>query len=236
MTLDVFYLTYNGDYSQDNMNRIMELSKQGQRVINIDGIQGIYNAHRECALQTITDHFFVIDGDAFLRKDFDLGFVPSDKKMIYPKIPESKCTLVWRAYNPVARITYGYGGVKLFHTTLFDDSDMTGLVDMSTTIARKGMPYYPVKEVSNDTIFNTSPFAAWRGAFRECAKISSKQVEHDEQDERITAWLNPDPDIKYSSYARIGARMGNQYGKNNRDMTKVNDWEWLNIVFKDLAL
>lgn len=233
--LDIFYLTYDGDYSQKNMNRIMELSSHGQRVTVVAGIEGIYNAHRECSLLSLTDHFFVIDGDAYLREDFDLGFVPSTEKMIYPNTPESECTLVWRAYNPVARITYGYGGVKLFHQRLFEDDNQGNLVDMSTTIARKGLPYYAVNEVSNDTCFNTSPFNAWKGAFRECAKLSSNQVTHELQQERIAAWLKPDPYVEFSNYARIGARMGNAYGKSGNDMTKVNDWEWLKTVFEELA-
>ena len=232
--LDIFYLTYDGDYSQKNMNRLMELSQKGQRVINVDGVKGIYNAHRECAMQAITDHFFVVDGDAYLKDDFDLSFIPSDEKEIYPETPESKCTLVWRAYNPVARITYGYGGVKLFHYSLFDKEDDGTLVDMSTTIARKGLPYYPVPEVSNDTVFNTSPFNSWKGAFRECAKLSSGSV--DDSDERIVGWLNPDPDVEFSSYARIGARMGVSYGKSGKDMTRVNDWEWLKTFFGEIVL
>lgn len=235
MTLDVFYLTYDGDYSQRNMTRIMEKSAPKQRVTNVDGIEGIYNAHKMCSDMSITDHFFVIDGDAYLKDDFDLSFVPSDEKMIYKNVPESKCTLVWRAYNPVARITYGYGGVKLFHKSLFDD-DIDGLVDMSTTIARKGLPYYPVPDVSNDTVFNTTPFNAWKGAFRECSKLASNQVSHMDQEERLTSWLNPNPDVEFFSYARIGARMGNQYGKSGNDMTKVNDWHWLKTVFEELAL
>lgn len=58
MTLDVFYLTYDGDYSQRNMTRIMEKSAPKQRVTNVDGIEGIYNAHKMCSDMSITDHFF----------------------------------------------------------------------------------------------------------------------------------------------------------------------------------
>lgn len=233
-TIDVFYLTYGGDYSQKNMNRIMEKAHPSQRVTNVDGVEGIYNAHKMCSDMSMSEHFFVIDGDAYLRDDFDLGFIPSETKMIYPNTPESKCTLVWRAYNPVARITYGYGGVKLFHKSLFED-EIEGLVDMSTTIARKGLPYFPVPDVSNDTNFNTSPFATWRGAFRETAKMSSKQVDHNEQDERLNAWLNPDPNVEFATYARRGARMGKEYGQSGNDMTRVNDWEWLETVFRELV-
>lgn len=236
-SLNVFYLTYDGDYSQKNMNRIMELSSPNQNVTNIDGIQGIYNAHKMCADVSMTDHFFVIDGDAYLHDDFDLGFIPSDEKMIYPRQSESNCTLVWRAYNPVARITYGYGGVKLFHKSVFAD-EVDGIVDMSTTIANKGFPYYPVPTLSNDTVFNVSPFATWRSAFRECVKLSSKinpNQKDSESDARLTAWLNPNPDAEFSAYARMGARMGKQFGQNENDMTNINDWQWLKTVFEELV-
>jgi hypothetical protein len=236
--LDIFYLTYKSDFSERNLNRILSLAAPDQRVINIDGVNGIYNAHRECALQSEYEHFFVVDGDAFLRSDFDLGYIPSYETEVYSGVVQANCTHVWRAYNPVIDMTYGYGGVKLLHYELFEDDLPTQVIDMTTTIARKNKPYYSVKSVSNDTIFNTSEFSAWKGAFRECAKLSSG-IMTDEIDEKIQRWLQPNPTADFAYSARLGAKMGVTFGRANngnvQKMLQINDFNWLENCFKEVA-
>ena len=39
--LDIFYLTYLDDYSEENFERIKELASPGQNVIHIKDIDGI---------------------------------------------------------------------------------------------------------------------------------------------------------------------------------------------------
>ena len=38
--LDIFYLTYHNDYSQDNFEQIKKLAGENQRVINVADIDG----------------------------------------------------------------------------------------------------------------------------------------------------------------------------------------------------
>ena len=52
--------------AKENFERIKELALPGQNVIHIKDIDGIYNGHKECALQSSTKHFFVIDGDGWV--------------------------------------------------------------------------------------------------------------------------------------------------------------------------
>ena len=119
--LDIFYLTYLDDYSKENFERIKELALPGQNVIHIKDIDGIYNGHKECALQSSTKHFFVIDGDGWVLGNFDFSYVPNETDEVYPQTSTAQCTHVWRAVNPATGQTYGYGGVKLFAREAFMD-------------------------------------------------------------------------------------------------------------------
>ena len=114
LMLDIFYLTYKHDYSKENFERIKEIARPGQNVLHVADIEGIYNAHKECALQSSTSHFFVVDGDAWIDDEFDFSYVPSTTDEVYPETCSAQCTHVWRAINPATRRAYGYGGVKLF--------------------------------------------------------------------------------------------------------------------------
>ena len=49
--LDIFYLTHKHDYSKENFERIKEIARP-QNVLHVADIEGIYNAHKECALQS----------------------------------------------------------------------------------------------------------------------------------------------------------------------------------------
>ena len=56
----------------------------------------------------------------------------------------------------------------------------TTRADMTTSISRH---FKPIKVVSNITAFNTDAFSAWRSAFRECAKLSSKTISRQTNEE-----------------------------------------------------
>ena len=175
--LDIFYLTYHDDYSQDNHRRLKELAQPNQNVIHVADIDGIYNGHKECALQSSTKHFFVVDGDGWVKDDFDFSYIPNETDEVYPQTSTAQCTHVWRAVNPATGQTYGYGGVKLFARDAFMDKAYIDiqhpLVDVTTEVAKRGYPYLPIEQISNETRFATTPFNAWKSAFRETVKLAS---------------------------------------------------------------
>jgi len=230
--IDVFYLTYGDDFSQANLNRIRDKLAPGQQAYVVKDVPGIYNAHRECALSSNTDHFYVIDGDAYLVDEFDLSYVPSDTIDVYPGVPQSRCVHVWRAYNPVIDMTYGYGGVKLLHKELFQEENPEGIVDMSTTIAKHDMPYWAVPDLSCISKFNTTPFNTWKAAFREVAKLVSGNLSHG-VDDKIKRWMNPTPSAMHSSFALLGATKGKYFGEQGKDLSLLNDFEWLKQEFEN---
>jgi hypothetical protein len=89
-------------------------------------------------------------------------------------------------------------------------------------------------EVSNITAFNTDTFSAWRSAFRECVKLSSKVIDRQKSDEtnrRLETWKTVGKDRPFGEYAILGAIQGEEYGllnKNNlSELKKINDFDWL---------
>jgi hypothetical protein len=108
----------------------------------------------------------------------------------------------------------------------------TSKPDMTTSIS----PHFiAVEEVANITAFNTNPFEAWRSAFRECAKLSSKTIsrQNDEETEsRLQVWCTVGEDTPYGTYAIAGARSGREFGISNMaDISLINNFQWLEEQF-----
>tara|TARA_Y100000389_G_scaffold52751_2_gene48584 strand:- start:2765 stop:4369 length:1605 start_codon:yes stop_codon:yes gene_type:complete len=237
--LDIFYLTYKNDFSQENYDRIKDRSGFPQRVVNVADVDGIYNAHKECARQSKTDHFFVVDGDAWVVDDFDFSYIPSTTDEVYPETCSAQCTHVWRAINPATGMTYGYGGVKLFAREAFFDKAWAHVefpgVDVTSEVARRGFPYLPIEHVSNETRFNTTAFNAWKGAFRESTKLASGIATQDRRT-KLKEWKTPLEDVGFRAEILLGAIMGENYGTVNvgkgDKLHRINNWKWLNTWFK----
>jgi hypothetical protein len=132
-------------------------------------------------------------------------------------------------------LEYGYGGVKLLpkHMTMMMDVNS---VDMTMSISPR---FVVMNQLSNITDFNTDPLNAWRSAFRECVKLSSKIIAGQLDDEttyRLDAWLYRPSSAKNIEYVRSGAMAGTIYGLTHKgspeDLAKINDYTWLSNEFK----
>jgi hypothetical protein len=166
--------------------------------------------------------FWVVDGDAQIVDDFKFDHEVSSYDL--------DCVHVWRARNPVNGLEYGYGGVKLLPRMLTLKMDTT-TNDMTTSISDK---FKAMPEVSNITAFNTDPLSTWRGAFRECAKLASKTIQgqlEEETNERLKTWTTHADGI-HSRYALRGANAGMQFGlSDGADLGLINDFEWLELQY-----
>ena len=78
--LDIFYLTYQNDYSKENWERLNELAHPIKNVLHVKDIEGIYDAHKECARLSEFDHFFVVDGDGWVLDTFDFSYITSQTR------------------------------------------------------------------------------------------------------------------------------------------------------------
>lgn len=229
--IDVFFLSYDEPFADENFELLKLFAPTAKRV---HGIKGIFDAHKECARQSKTSHFYVIDADAIIDEEFSFKFTPSASKFVYETIPETDCVFVWRSRNPVNDLLYGYGGAKLFpKQKLLDAEDWN--VDMTTTI---GATFVPKFQISNITAFNTDPFNAWKSAFRECTKLASSIIpnsDNTDNEYRLKVWCERGEKRPYGDYCMLGAEQGADFGERYRDkphiLNKINDFEWLQEVF-----
>ena len=221
---DIVFISYN----EPNADKNWELLKHRfPRAKRVHGVTGIHQAHIEAAKLSTTPMTWIVDGDAVIKDTFNFDYYVEEK--------DHDVVHVWRSENKVKGLEYGYGGVKLFPTELTLNMD-TSKPDMTTSISRR---FKPVKEVANITEFNTDPFNAWKSAFRECAKLASKVIDRqkdDETDIRLGVWTSDKGrDEPFGDYVIQGARAGRMYGANNQgDLTAlklINDFEWLRNRF-----
>lgn len=217
---DIFFLSNNEEYADEHYELLLQRYPNTKRV---DGVQGIAAAHKTCANMSTTPYFWVVDADAELLPSFSLDFCP-------PRAEWGK-VYVFRSRNPVNGLIYGNGGVKLLPTKGVLNAPDTN-VDFTTSIG----PFVPVATLSNMNNFNKTPYEAWKGAFREAAKLTSgviKNANARETSARLKAWMEKGKEKENGEYCLIGAQMGHEFALNsNNDIHKINDTNWLKEQYK----
>jgi len=228
LSYDIFFISYNEVNADINYEKLVSKYPAAKR---IHGVKGIHQAHLAAAKASSTEFFWVVDADAEIVENFVFHYqIPH-----YDNHAKS-CVYVWFSKNPVNGLEYGYGGVKLLPKNLTIDMN-TNSVDMTTSISDN---FKVIKQVSNITKFNVDPVSTWRSAFRECAKLASRVIDRnydDENDERLYIWCNLGKDQLFGDYAISGAKAGKKYGEENiqdhEALNKINDYAWLEQQFKE---
>jgi hypothetical protein len=217
----------NGESNADeNYNLLLQRYPHAKR---IDRVKGIHQAHIAAAQLAETEMFWVVDGDAQILDDFDF-----DYQIAHYDIDGRQTVHVWRSFNPVNNLVYGYGGVKLLPTELTRNVDVNS-TDMTTSISKH---FKGIDVMSNTTAFNTDAFSAWRSGFRECVKLASRVIDRQKDDEtefRLNAWCTRGADKPFGEYAIAGSILGREYGERNRNnlraLKMINDFNWLQEQF-----
>jgi hypothetical protein len=240
--LDVFFLSYNEPYADENYAKLKEIVPNARRV---NGIKGFAAAHQECARRSFTNNFYVVDSDAIIVEDFDFSFTPS-KFNKWWHAPESDSICIWSSINPINGLIYGHGGVKILpkQPLLCENKDV---IDFTTGF---GLSTKVFDKVSNITAFNYDEFNTFRSAFRECAKLASNLTNKEildkldsdevikiqtEAENRLHIWTTTGIESKFGKYCMEGAIQGKQYGtrnvKNTQALKLINDYEWMKNEF-----
>jgi len=225
---DVAFISYKEEFAEKNYKKLLERVPYARWTRNV---KGIHQAHIEAARKATTDMFYIVDADADVVENFKF-----DMQIPYYDFNARKSVYVWRSRNPVNNLEYGYGGVKLFPRQMTIDMD-TSKPDMTTSISDS---FRPMDTVANSTVINTDAFTAWKSAFRECVKLSSRTIDRQddtETAERLDVWCTVGADKSYGEYAIRGAKEGREYGvKHSNDteaLYKINDFNWLRERFNE---
>lgn len=226
--LDIIFISYDEPNADQNWQNLRKRFPHAKRV---HGVKGIANAHIEAAKKASTTFFYVVDADAEILDAFKFEYKPTEHEAEYVHI--------WSAFNPAIGLDYGYGGVKLFSKKFF--ANVTSQLDFTTTLA-KGIKLMP--EIACVTKFNSDPFRAYRGSFREAAKLyvttqsaDIPKKERDEARERLSAWVEPLRHCAFRSHVVAGARQGlyesKKAGADKSGLMFINDHDLLNRLFAE---
>lgn len=224
--LDIIFISYDEENADRNFLALKDVYPHARR---IHGIDGIGKAHLEAAKLANTEFFYVVDGDTEVLPEFDFSYTPLDYDKAYVHI--------WLAQNPVNGLTYGNGGIKLFHKGLFSDV-RSSWIDFTTSIGH-GLKLMPM--VASITRFNTSPLKTWRTAFREAVKLQLMVLHQDHEARgRLEAWCTGAVrGGRFAKWAHRGAAAGREWAKMYADqpikLATINDYEWLRTEFEASA-
>ena len=225
-TIDVVFISYNEPNAEDNWTRVKEKAPWAQRV---DGVTGILEAHKAAAKLARTDMFYVVDGDALLFKKFEFKYKPS--------IFDRDCTYIWSAKNPLADLTYGHGGVKLFSKAKLLKLKKWRTLDMTASVSEK---IKVMSEISNWTAFNTDDFSVWKTAFREAVKLSfnvHRYPDNPEHGLRLQKWKDVDRTQPFGKTAVEATEQAIKFVNDNEfdmdELIKINDRAWLIDIYQN---
>lgn len=222
--IDCFMVASDEPNADANWQRLLEVMPHAKRVGDAGSI---FSSYRECARQCKTNRFFVVDADNWIVENFDFE---------WGDVARPGHVFVWRAHNPVNNLVYGHGAIKLFCVDDWRGFDSCqSRIDVTMSI---GDTYRIVDRLASEHRFNTSPFHAWRTAFRECVKLSAyprSKPGADVAADRLKVWVSEGENQPYGKWCVLGAQQGAAFGRqhfgNPVELLKVNDYQWLKDLF-----
>ena len=220
MNYDIFFLSCGEPFADQHFQLLKNRFPFARRV---DGVKGIYAAHKVAAIKSTTEHFWVVDADTLVSDDFCFNFKvgPIEFDVVH----------IWHSKNDINDAVYGNGGIKLLPKFLFD-IEHTNKIDITTGLSDQ-IKILP--ELVSTHCISKTPYIAWRTGFREAVKLTL-QDDADSQ-RRLQTWMTKGLSKPNGGYAVLGAKAGNKYAQSNSldtlKIAKINDYVWLHSQFKE---
>ncbi len=223
--LDIIFISYSESNADKNW---LELKRRFPRAKRVHGVKGIREAHMRAAEKAETTFFFVVDGDNRINKDFrfERPAVGLREEALY----------VYRCYNPVNDLVYGYGAIKIYNKSLLQPGQDKQYTDFATRITQD---YVIIDEVASSTHFFHTSEEAWRGAFREAYKLSSQCIDRQNTQQtldRLVQWCESSNEVTNAAWVLLGARQGRDLASqtSSRDLD-INNFDQLQVFFNEHA-
>ena len=217
---DVFFVSNGETNAEANWQQLQAVCPRAQRVKNINGRRAVF---QHCAALAKTSHFFIVTGKNRVTNANVFDFQPNRLK--------SARHWVFRAKNASNGLEYGHMSIVLYNT-----------LHVVSTPEDFGLDYtmYSVHdEVTwkvSEAEFATSPWEAWRTAFRECVKLQDiyDRTGEPTAQERLEVWTTTAHGDN-SEWVLRGANDGLQYAKENQGdrsaLALTVEWSWLKDYF-----
>jgi hypothetical protein len=215
--LDIVFID-NGEPNAEH--NYLHLKWAAERASNIkihrsSGVNGRVAAYQTAAELSTTPWFFAVFAKLHVDRDFDWTWQPD-------RLQEPK-HYIFHAFNPINGLTYGHQAMIAYNKKLVLANSGQGL-DFTLDDAHEVVPI-----LSGTADYASSPWVAWRTAFREVLKLkSSLDVE---SQFRLNKWLTVamgQPNGQYSIYgAQDAVEYYDEVNGDFAELKKSYDWSWL---------
>jgi hypothetical protein len=221
-SMDIVFIS-NGESNADHNwkhLRHTDHATRKNRLVRVDGINGRAAAYHAAAQASNTPWFFAVFAKLEVEPGFDWSWQPD--RMQQPK------HYIFHARNPVNGLVYGHQAMIAYNRQLVLANDGTGGLDFTLDDAHEVVPI-----LSGTAYYNTSPWVAWRTAFREVLKLRHSLPDV-ENEYRLNQWLNfdnTDSHVVNESWSRWGAEDAVEYYESVvgdfAALKKSYEWSWL---------
>jgi hypothetical protein len=173
-----------------------------------------------------TPWYFAVFAKTRLHEGFDFSFVPD-----YMQQPKH---YIFNCRNVSNGLEYGHMGMVLYNCAGIRSTNRAGNFGLDYTLS---FPHESIPLLSCHGEFATTPYHAWRTAFRETAKLAYfESVEPTVDNQyRLNIWLNR-AEGNNSEWVLRGAQDGYDfYTATQGELDKLKQsfrWEWLRSYFE----
>lgn len=223
MQADIFFISFKESNCEENWDRVKYLHPMA---IRLHGIQGIDKVHNTCDMLCSNEYFWTVDGDNYLTNVLNWDN------------PINHDLLMFKATDPIHKNLTLLGGVKLWKKGSIINKDMSkGDFSLNATKSKIVLDYS-----FSETRYNSSPYDAWKTAFRHCVKLMSIIFRSRPNAKNIDSYIEQWKDCinvpaLNSNWCYQGYLDAVEYVKvydnNIEHLNYINDYEWLDCFFKD---
>ena len=224
---DIVYISYDEVDSEKNYKTLLNLTKDLPNTVHrVHGVTGMQQALKEASSKSKTPWSYHVFAKTELNPDFKFDYSPD-----YMQIPKH---YIFYAQNMSNDLVYGEMGVILYNNKMVIESPEYSELGLDFTMS---FPTEVVPELSCFGRFATSPYQAWRTAFRETSKLAYFQSESPSMDtkHRLHIWTTK-AHGPHNDWVLNGARDGMEFfNKTGPDLVKLKaafDWNWLRNYFE----
>jgi hypothetical protein len=220
---DVVFISYDEPEADANWQLLQQRCARARRV---HGVAGMELALEAAADVSTTPWFYAVFAKTQLEPSFDFDFVPD-----YLQQPKH---YIFDCHNVTNDLVYGHMGMVMYNCQGVREINQQGEFGLDYTLS---FLHESVPILSCHADFATTPYHAWRTAFRETAKLSYFESQSPTVDGayRLSTWLSQ-AQGRNNEWVLRGAADGveffNQCQGSLALLKQSFRWEWLRDRFR----
>jgi hypothetical protein len=217
--LPVFFSSNGETNAEQNWTRLKSICPHAVR---INGIQNRRDMFIKCVeLSDNYTHFFLVTAKNFVTDSTVFDYVPDENT------PQAH--IIFQAKNMSNRLEYGHMAIGCYNVELVLNTPEDFGLDFT-----EYSKIYQIPRTVSEAYFATTPYEAWRTAFRETVKLTLKETHI--TDTWLNRWLSFAAG-QNSNWVLAGAKDGQNYALehkyNNKELIKTENWKWLQEYFTE---